>query len=183
VSAPPGSGHAVERIWDPFVRVAHWSLVCTVATAWLTRHAAGSWHEWLGYAALAVTASRLIWGGIGPRAARFGCFVRGPRATWQYARSALRGRERRFVGHNPLGAWMIVALLATTALVCASGWLYTTDRFWGVEWVERVHRTASNLLLGLIAVHVAGVLHASFRHRENLIAAMLHGRKRPADPL
>lgn len=64
--------------------------------------------------------------------------------------------------------------------VGVSGWLYTTDRFWGVEWVETLHSILANLLLILAAVHVLGALYASFRHRENLVAAMVHGRKRQA---
>ena len=76
---------------------------------------------------------------------------------------------------------MILALLGTVALVALSGWLYTTDRFWGVAWVEGVHRYATNVLLTLATFHVVGVLYASARHRENLIGAMLHGRKRGTD--
>jgi cytochrome b len=92
----------------------------------------------------------------------------------------LRRREPRHLGHNPLGGWMTVILLLTVALVGLSGWLYTTDRFWGVEWVERLHSTLADALLALAAVHVAGAIYASFRHRENLVAAMVHGRKRAA---
>jgi cytochrome b len=165
------------RVWDPLVRVGHWLLVTSVLTAWLTRHSPGRWHEWLGYAALAVVAVRFVWGWVGTQHARFADFVRGPRATLSYARMVLTGREPRTLGHNPLGGWMVVALLTTVALVCATGWLYTTDRFWGVEWVETVHSWLSDALLVLIALHVAGVLYTSFHHRENLIAAMLHGRK------
>ena len=73
---------------------------------------------------------------------------------------------------------MIVALLSMAALVGLSGWLYTTDKYWGVEWVEVMHDTLANALLILVAIHVLGVAYASYRHRENLIAAMLHGRKR-----
>ena len=75
---------------------------------------------------------------------------------------------------------MILALLLVAMLTGLSGWLYTTDAFWGVEWVEEVHEALAEALLVLIAVHVAGVLFSSRRHRENLAAAMLHGRKRPA---
>ena len=72
---------------------------------------------------------------------------------------------------------MIVALLVTATVVGVSGWLYTTDRFWGVEWVESVHRWFTNALWVLVGLHVAGVLYTSLRHRENLVAAMVHGRK------
>lgn len=166
------------KVWDPLVRIGHWLLVLSVVLAWLTRHRAGPWHEWLGYASLAVLAVRLLWGWLGTRYARFAEFLRGPRATLSYARAMVHGREPRHLGHNPLGAWMIVALIAVVALVGFTGWLYTTDRYWGVEWVESLHNALSNVLLALIGLHVAGVLYASWRHRENLVGAMLHGRKR-----
>lgn len=166
------------RVWDPLVRVGHWLLAISVIVAWLSRHGWGAWHERIGYASLAIVAIRLLWGWRGSQHARFSDFIRSPGSTWRYALQTLRGSEGRYLGHNPLGGWMIVALLTLIALVGGSGWLYTTDRYWGVEWVEELHHTLANILLGLIAVHVAGVLFASWRHRENLIGAMFHGRKR-----
>lgn len=168
-----------QPVWDPLVRIVHWSLAATVAAAWLTRHGGGALHEWLGYASLVLILVRVCWSFVGPRRARFASFVRRPAATIPYARAFLARREPRYVGHNPLGGWMIVALIATVAAADLTGWLYTTDRFWGVEWVEDLHGTASDLLLALIALHLAGVAIASWRHRENLPVAMIHGRKRP----
>jgi cytochrome b len=167
------------KVWDPWVRTGHWTLAASVAAAWLTREGWGAWHEWVGYAALLLVALRLAWGWAGPRYARFAQFVRGPRETMGYARAVLGGLERRYVGHNPLGAWMILALLAVTALASLSGWLYTTDAFWGDERVEDLHEALAMLLLALAALHVTGVVGASLRHRENLVGAMIHGRKRP----
>ena len=169
------------KVWDALVRVGHWLLALSVILAWLTRHGWGRWHEWIGYVSLAVVAVRIAWGWSGPQHARFADFVRSPAETWQYAQQAFTGREPRYLGHNPLGGWMIVVLLLNVALVSLSGWLYTTDRFWGVEWVETVHSTLADLLLILAAVHVAGAFYASYRHRENLVAAMLHGKKRTLD--
>lgn len=165
------------RVWDPIVRVGHWLLALTVLFAWLTRHRPGPWHEWIGYASLATIAVRLIWGWRASGYARFADFVHGPRETFAYGRALLGGSEPRTLGHNPLGGWMIIALLATATIVGASGWLYTTDRFWGVEWVETLHRRSTNVLWMLVGLHIAGVLYTSVRHRENLVAAMLHGRK------
>lgn len=166
------------RVWDRFVRIAHWTLALSVLCAWLTREGGGAWHEWIGYVSLGVVAARIAWGMWGPGHARFASFVRSPAVTWRYARQVLAAHEPRHVGHNPLGGWMIVALLLMVALVGASGWLYTTDRFWGVAWVERLHSLLADALLVLIALHVAGVLLASFRHRENLVRSMFTGRKR-----
>jgi cytochrome b len=169
-------------IWDPLVRIGHWLLALSTLCAWLTRHSPGPWHEWLGYASLAIVGVRVAWGWLGARHARFAEFVRGPRTTLAYARALLGGREPRTLGHNPLGGWMIVTLLVTVTLVGASGWLYTTDRFWGVEWVETLHRWLTNVLWVFVGLHLAGVLYTSLRHRENLVSAMLHGRKRAAGP-
>jgi cytochrome b len=169
------------QVWDPLVRIGHWLLALSIAAAWFTREGWGLTHEVIGYVSLGVIGARLIWGFFGTPHARFADFVRGPRATLRYVRLLLAGREPRYLGHNPLGAWMIAALLATALATALSGWLYTTDRYWGVEWVERLHGTLTDVLLVLVALHVTGVLFASRRHRENLIAAMFHGRKRPAD--
>ena len=170
------------RVWDRLVRIGHWTLVASVVVAWFTRHGGGWVHEWAGYAVIAVVLVRLAWGLIGSSHAGFASFVRAPAFTLRYAQLVSVGREPRYLGHNPLGGWMIVALLASALAAAASGWLYTTDRFWGVEWVEVLHEGLSNLLFALAGVHIAGVVFASWRHRENLVAAMWHGQKRAAAP-
>jgi cytochrome b len=165
-------------VWGRTVRILHWSLVLTVAAAWLTRHSRGSWHEWQGYATLAIVVARTIWGFAASGYTRFADFVRPASVTAAYARTVFAGREARFLGHNPLGGWMVIALLALVALVGLSGWLYTTDRFWGVAWVEELHETLSDALFLFVALHILGVIFTSVRHRENLVASMLHGHKR-----
>lgn len=169
------------RVWDPVVRVGHWLLVTCVVLAWFTRHGGGSWHEVIGYLSLAVVGVRLLWGAFGSPHARFMDFLKGPRQTLVYAREMWRGTEPRHLGHNPLGGYMIVALVTMLVVVGGSGWLYTTDRFWGIAWVEAVHLWSTYALFALVALHVGGVLYASLKHRENLVAAMIHGRKRGAD--
>ena len=173
--AAPGSG---IRVWDPVIRAGHWTLAGCIAIAWGTRTGGHALHEVFGYGALAIAFGRLIWGFVGPLPTRFSGFVRAPAATLAYARQVIAGNEPRYVGHNPLGGWMIVALLSMVGAVGASGWLSTTETYWGVKWVAELHEALSDLLLALVALHVAGVLLASRRHRENLVAAMLHGRKR-----
>jgi cytochrome b len=172
-----GSARRTIRVWDAFVRIAHWALVVAVAGAWLTQES-GRIHEWLGYAALAIVLARVAWGGVGTRYARFAQFVRSPAATLQYARQVLAHAEPRHIGHNPLGAYMIVLLVIMVILVAATGWLYTTDAYWGIKWVEELHEDLSNALISLVALHLGGVAMSSWRHRENLVAAMVHGRKR-----
>ncbi len=165
-------------IWDPLVRIGHWALVACVALAWISRTGGHTWHERFGYGALAIVLLRVLWGFIGPRNARFSEFVRSPKPTLRYALLVIAAREPRHVGHNPLGGWMVAALLIVISLTCFSGWLYSTDAYWGVKWVADAHEMLSDLLLGLVALHLAGVALASYRHRENLVAAMIHGRKR-----
>ena len=169
------------KVWDPLVRICHWTLVASVLLAWATQEGWGAWHEWLGYTALAVVAVRIPWGFLGKASARFTDFVRSPAQSLAYARRVLSGNEERHLGHNPLGGWMIVLLLLNVLLVGLSGWLFTTDRYWGVEWVEELHEGLSNSLAVLVVLHVSGVIYTSWRQRENLVAAMLHGRKRPLD--
>lgn len=178
---------AAVPVWDRVVRTLHWSLVTAVALAWLSTDwfgrpwPASAWHQPAGYLALAVVLLRVVWGFVGRGHARFADFVRAPRAVLAYVGQLLRGREARHVGHNPLGGWMILALMACVVGLALTGWLYTTDRFWGDETVERVHTALAWSLLVLAALHVAGVLFTGWRQRENLIAAMWSGRKRPPD--
>jgi cytochrome b len=167
----------VVRVWDPLVRVLHWSLVLAVTLSWLGTFAIAGVHQGAGYVALAIVLLRLLWGAIGSHCARFTQFVRGPRATWAYLMAVLQRRERRHLGHNPLGACMVLALLANVAGLALSGWLYTTDRFWGDATVEAWHVALAWTLLALVLLHLAGVLFTCLRQRENLVAAMFSGDK------
>ncbi len=166
------------KVWDPLVRLFHWSLVVSFAVAWLTAEAWDGLHELAGYAAAALIGFRLFWGLVGPRYARFTQFVRMPRATLGYIRSSLRGGEPRYVGHNPAGALMILGLTLVLAGTALTGWMYTLDAFWGVEWVEETHEFLANLMLILVGLHIAGVGFASLRHKENLVRSMINGLKR-----
>jgi cytochrome b len=172
---------ATAKVWDPLVRVFHWGLVASFAVAWLTADEIQSVHEWAGYAAAALIAFRLVYGLVGPHYARFSQFLRGPRTTLDYAADVVKRRERRYLGHNPLGAVMVIALIATMAAIAGTGYMMTTDAFWGVEWVEEVHAFLANLMLGLVGLHVFGVIFASLAHHENLVRAMITGRKRAAE--
>jgi cytochrome b len=149
-----------------------------VAVAWISSEGARGLHEYAGYAVLALVSWRVVAGLAGSQYTRFGQFVRHPKTVLRYLRDIAAGRERRYVGHNPAGGAMVVVLLACLAATAITGWMQTTDAFWGAEWVERLHETLGNGILGLIGLHVVGVVLASVRHRENLIRAMISGRKR-----
>jgi cytochrome b len=169
------------RVWDLAQRLMHGCLAASVALAWWAGEARLSLHLWAGYTALCMVLARGAWGFVGSRHARFASFVRGPRVGLAYAGRLLRGHAPRLLGHNPLGGWMIVLLLLCVTIVCVSGILYTTDRFWGLEWLELTHRISAWTLVGLVAVHLCGVAFMSWRHRENLAFAMWSGRKRPTE--
>lgn len=172
---------AKVKVWDPVVRLFHWALVLSFATAWLSADLSKPLHHWAGYVAGTLIAIRLVWGIVGGRYARFAQFVKSPGTILNYMPDIAAGRERRFLGHNPAGGAMIVALLLAVAGLVLTGWLSTTDAFFGVAWVEQTHEVLTKLALGLVTLHLAGVALASFRHRENLPAAMLTGRKREAE--
>jgi cytochrome b len=174
--------NGMVRIWDPAVRVFHWSLAAGIATAWLTGDEIKWLHEWVGYAIAALVSFRVAWGLFGPRYARFGQFVPGPGALIGYVRDILSGHERRYLGHNPAGGAMIVILLACVAGTAFTGWLQTTDAYFGDEMIEEVHAFLANGILVLIALHVGGVLLSSIRHRENLVRSMITGSKRAPEP-
>ena len=204
----PASGQAATvRVWDPLVRVFHWGLVAAVAMAWLTADELQPVHEVAGYTVAGLVALRVIWGFAGSRHARFAQFVKGPGDTLAYLGSMVRGHERRYLGHNPAGAAMIVALLLTLSGTAFTGWLMADQtrvamlpdlpRIVTPAWADGdeygegreiegplkdMHETLANLTLLLVALHVGGVVLASVRHRENLARAMLTGEKRAPEP-
>jgi cytochrome b len=168
------------KVWDPLVRVFHWSLAGFFLANFFTE-GGETLHLWFGYTILALLAIRFVWGWIGTRHARFSDWVRGPRATHAYLRARLAGRSRRQLGHNPAAAVMILALLIGVLATGVTGWLQTTDRFFGVIWMENLHEVLAWGVLVLVGGHVLAAVGESFHYGENLIAAMIHGRKRPLD--
>ncbi len=179
--APRGAtGPATVRVWDPLVRIFHWTVVLGVVLNYAVLDAGKTAHRYVGYAVAAALAIRVVWGFVGTRYARFAGFVVPPRDVLSHAADLARRRPRRYVGHNPAGGWMIVALIGVLSGLCVTGWMQTLDAFWGVEWVQEIHETFANLVVCMAAVHVAAALAESVRHRENLILAMITGRKRPA---
>jgi cytochrome b len=177
-----GAGSAMIRVWDPFVRAFHWSLALSFAVAWVSGEGPERLHELAGYAAGALVIARAAWGFLGAGYARFSQFVRSPAEVIDYLKSVAAGSERRFVGHNPAGGAMIVVLLASLAATAATGWMLTTDAFWGSVTLQRLHSVLAHGVLLLVLAHLCGVALASLRHRENLVRAMMIGDKRAAGP-
>jgi cytochrome b len=181
VSASPAESRARTLVWDAPVRVFHWLLVLSFGAAYLTAESE-RWrlvHVTAGYTMAGLVAFRIVWGLVGTRHARFTDFVRGPRAVLAYLKSLVGPHPEHHAGHNPAGALAIVGLLLLAAVTTASGW--ATYNEVGGEWLEEVHEAVANGMLLLVIVHVAAVLLSSWLHRENLVGAMMHGRK-PAPP-
>jgi len=190
------SGNEI-KVWDPLVRIFHWSLVVTFFIAYLSGDEWESLHVTAGYIVAGLVAFRLVWGFIGTRHARFTDFVFSPATVITYLKELAARRARRYLGHNPAGGWMVVALLVSLALTTLTGMMahgtFTLalnvvspamahddegeEGEEGGELFEEVHEFFANFTLLLVAVHVAGVLVSSLLHRENLVRAMITGRK------
>ena len=176
-SAWRAAGEPTVVVWDRFVRLFHWGQASLVLLAFLTTDDARWLHEFAGYAVLALIAARLVWGLVGTRHALFISFLASPRAVLRYLALLRDGRAPRYLGHNPAGGAMIVALLGLLVIVAGSGWLSETDAYFGVPWVDHLHHISAHLLLVLVGLHIAGVIVSSWLHRENLVLAMITGRK------
>jgi cytochrome b len=172
-SAPP----ATVKVWDPFVRLFHWCLAALVLIAFLTGDEAVLIHVAVGYAIVGLVVARILWGFIGPRHARFRSFVKSPAETLRYGAQMLVGKSPRYLGHNPLGGAMVVALLTMLLIVCAGGYLLSTEAYWGDETLKDLHEATAYLVLAMVGLHLAGVIWAAFAHHENLVKAMFTGRK------
>ncbi len=170
------------RVWDPLVRAFHWALAASFAVAWASAENWEGVHAAAGYVAGGLVLLRILWGFVGPRYARFAQFVRSPETVIDYLRTVRDGSERRYIGHNPAGGAMIIVLLAALAATAVSGWLLTTDRFWGSTGMQHGHSLIAHVVLALVVLHLVGVALASLRHHENLVRAMVVGVKRPASP-
>lgn len=164
-------------VWDAPTRVFHWLLALSFAGAYLTaeRHGLHALHVTLGYTTAGLVAFRIVWGVLGTRHARFASFVRGPRAAAAYLRAFFSARPQCHAGHNPAGALAIVALLGLAAALTASGW--TMETVSAPHWLEETHEAIAATMLAVVLLHIVAVVATSLRHRENLVGAMISGRK------
>jgi len=180
------------RIWDLPTRLFHWSLVVLIVILFASSEFElldMRWHIWSGYAVLVLLIFRILWGFIGSQTSRFGEFVRGPAAIIAYVRSLFSTNAKSIVGHNPLGGWSVLALLACVLVQTVTG-LFSSDEveFDGpfVEHVSvrtaklmtRLHHWNESVLIVLIGVHVVAVLLYLVVKRENLITPMISGVRR-----
>lgn len=164
-------------VWDLPLRLFHWSLVICFVGAWLSAESERwkLWHVSFGYSMGLLLVWRLMWGVAGSRYARFSQFVTGPAAVKAYLLSYIERRPQQHIGHNPAGAWAIVAILATILLTVVSGYfIYERD---AGEWVANLHELVADSLMGLVGLHVSAVLLMALVYKKNLVLPMLSGKK------
>ena len=183
---------AQVRVWDPVVRLFHWGLAGAVLIAFVTEDEWLELHTWAGYAVLGLIATRLLWGFIGSRYARWAECVRGPRATLAYLWEILRGHPARYLGHNPAGAIMALALIAGFGVTAITGLMVLgASEFAGplapylqevsaatAHDLKEAHEFIAWATLALVPLHLLGVVLASRQHHENLVRSMIDGYKR-----
>lgn len=181
------------RIWDLPTRLFHWVLVLTLVGSFVTVNLAGDWMAWhfrFGYIALTLLLFRLIWGLVGPRYARFSSFAPKPSATWTYLRTHLQKNSpasaEHIVGHNPLGAWSVYALLLLLLFQIGTG-LFSNDtilwdgplRHWisgeTSDFLTRLHKLNRWLLIAWLAMHLMAISYYRFIKKQTLVRTMLSG--------
>jgi cytochrome b len=175
-------------IWDLPTRLFHWLLVLLIAAAWWSQEQdASEWHARIGYAVLSLLFFRLAWGLVGSETSRFSSFIRGPGNALRYIRGLFgSGAASAHVGHNPVGGYSVVLMLLSLLVQVGTGlFLYDDELFWAplndlvseetAELLEEVHELNFNLLLGLIALHVAAILYYRFAKKQDLVSPMIRG--------
>ncbi len=165
-------------VWDLPLRLWHWALAVSILAAWFTPTVYDTLHRIVGYTVLGLLAFRLVWGFWGSRYSRFRMIGVRLRAAPHYLWNLRRGRTGRYIGLNPAGTLMLVALLLAIAISAITGAMSVTVTFFGLWWVEDTHAIASDAVIVLAVVHVLGVVLMGLLQRENLIRAMFTGRKR-----
>jgi len=179
-------------IWDPLVRISHWTLVIAISIAFISEDDYLTIHSWAGYTVLSLLTIRILWGFVGTKHAKFSDFVFSKKDITQFVKDTFSLKAKRYLGHNPAGGTMVILLIISLLITACSGLvifateegqgplvflLSDTSPFWG-DIIEEVHEFFANFILFLIAVHVAGVIVEGLIHRENLIKSMFTGMKR-----
>lgn len=208
------------NVWDPIVRIGHWTLVIAFFTAYFTEDDFLTQHVWAGYIVGAVVLFRIVWGFIGSKHARFSDFIYSPAAIFCYLKGLIRGKPQHYVGHNPAGGAMVIALLLSLGATVFTGLsLYAVEENAGPlagiiamndkvmptsivssayangdedegesehgamvnkeaeEFWEELHDFFADFTLLLVALHIGGILLSSYIDKENLVKAMITGRK------
>jgi cytochrome b len=171
--------HPVENrsVWDLFVRLFHWSLVSCVVLNQFVLEEGETPHQWVGYTASTLVLARVVWGFVGSTHARFSDFFPTPRSMVGHLRTLWLRQPDAHLGHNPLGAAMMLTLMALVLSLGLTGWLQTTDWFWGEEALQELHETLATTLIWLAGLHAASALVMGRIERVRLVRAMFTGVK------
>jgi cytochrome b len=180
------------RVWDLPTRMFHWSIVVLFVVSWASAEIGGTamqYHLWSGYGILALVIFRVLWGGVGSEATRFAHFVRGPKTVMAHARAFFKlGYRSTTIGHNALGGWSVLLILFALALqtvtglfanddIATEGPLYHLVSKAASDLISQIHSGAFNVLLALVAIHIAAIVFYRVVHHENLLTPMLTGDK------
>jgi cytochrome b len=176
------------KVWDSIVRLFHWSLVITYSVSFFTQEEDYDLHLIAGYTVLGLVIARIFWGFAGTRYARFSNFVKSPVTVTRHIFSVLQNKSDRYIGHNPAGGMMILALIIVLLVITISGValdaaenragpLGTTTLFYYTDTIAEIHNIATNISLGLVALHLAGIFYGVVVLKEKLISAMITGKK------
>ena len=182
---------AEVKVWDFWVRLFHWLLVLLVITLFVTGKVGGNWLEWhklAGYAVLGLVLFRIVWGLVGSHHARFAHFVRGPDTVLRYMRGLLRGETGRSLGHNPVGALSVLAMLSVVAVQAVTGLFANDDVMLEGPYASmvskelsdlltRIHKINANVLIALVTLHLLAIAYYFFVKKENMVRAMVTGKK------
>jgi cytochrome b len=177
------------NVWDILIRIFHWSLLFFVLVLFLTEDEFLGIHSYAGYTVLLLLGFRLVWGLIGTSYARFGDFLATPKGAVKYLKEELSGDAKHYLGHNPAGAVMIVGLISSLFLTGLTGMATIATEGKGPladsfiaslsgEMLGNIHVFFTDVTLFLIILHVVGVVFSSFMQEENLVRAMITGKKK-----
>lgn len=164
-------------VWDFATRLFHWLLVLFVVICFFTGEDEGlifAVHAYAGFIVLMLLVFRAGWGIAGSRHSLFWDFIFSWPTVWRYTKSLLRFRPEHYVGHNPLGGWMVVLMLILLAAATLSGFLVVAS---GARWLDDFHEASGSLMQVLVLAHIAGVLVGQILVGEKLVQAMITGRK------
>lgn len=178
-------------VWDLPLRLFHWLLVVSLIASWVTAEVGFDWmpyHLYLGYWTLGLLVFRIIWGFVGPRHARFASFLTGPSGLWRYARALAAGTMIQTAGHNPLGGISVIVMLVLVGFQAVTGLFATDDIVWTgpynpavseatADRLTGLHHLNFNIILAAVALHIMAIAFYFLVKKQNLVAAMLHGRK------
>jgi cytochrome b len=180
IDAPDARGFSAGEVlvWDAVVRLFHWIVVTGCVLDLFVLDDGKAAHRFVGYVVAGVLAVRFVWGFLGPGHARFADFIPTLTILKCYLKALKRGEEPRYIGHNPAGAVVMLTLMWLLAAVSITGWMLTLDVYFGDKMLEGLHEAIANVILVLAGLHAAAAIYESRRHKENLVWAMVTGRKR-----